>query len=121
MDLQSPSPALFFDTVNAYERTEALRAAIELDLFTLVAGGKRTAEQIASACRSSPRGVRILSDYLTIIGFLRKRGDEYEVTPDTETFLDRRSPAYLGGTLEFFLTPKLRESFEKLTEAVRRG
>jgi len=29
-----PSPALFFDTINAFPRTEALRAAIELDLFT---------------------------------------------------------------------------------------
>jgi ubiquinone/menaquinone biosynthesis C-methylase UbiE len=121
MDQQGPSPALFFDTVNAYERTEALRAAIELDLFTVVAGGKRTAEQVARACQASPRGVRILADYLTILGFLRKDGDRYEVTPDTATFLSRQSPAYLGGTLEFFLTPKLRESFAKLTEAVRRG
>jgi hypothetical protein len=32
MDEKSPSPALFFDTISAYERTEALRAAIELDI-----------------------------------------------------------------------------------------
>lgn len=121
MDQQSPSPALFFETVNAYERTEALRAAIELDLFTLVAGGKRTAAELADACQASPRGVRILADYLTILGFLKKDKERYEVTLDTATFLDRQSPAYLGGTLEFLLTPKLRESFAKLTEAVRRG
>jgi hypothetical protein len=121
MEPQGPSPALFFETVNAYERTEALRAAIELDVFTLVAGGRRTAEQIAGACGASPRGVRILADYLTILGFLHKHGDEYEATPDTQTFLSRSSPAYLGGTLEFLLTPKLRECFEKLTAAVRRG
>jgi 2-polyprenyl-3-methyl-5-hydroxy-6-metoxy-1,4-benzoquinol methylase len=121
MDRQSPSPVLFFETVNAYERTEALRAAIELDLFTAVAGGKRTAEQIADACRAAPRGVRILADYLTILGFLGKHGDQYKLTPDSETFLNRKSPAYLGGTLEFLLTPKMRECFAKLTEAVRRG
>lgn len=121
MNQHGPSPALFFDTVNAYERTEALRAAIELDLFTLVAGGKRTAAELADACQASPRGVRILADYLTILGFLRKDGDRYELTADTATFLNRQSPAYLGGTLEFFLTPKLRESFAKLTDAVRRG
>src|SRR5262245_38834525 len=92
MDQQLPSPALFFDTVGAYERTEALRAAIELDLFTLVAGGQRTAAQLAGACRASPRGVRILADYLTVLGFLRKQGDRYELTPDSEVFLNRRSP-----------------------------
>src|SRR5690349_2178560 len=121
MAQQSPSPALFFDTVNAYERTEALRAAIELDLFTLVAGGMRTAAQLAVACQAAPRGVRILADYLTILGFLRKHGDEYGLTPDSEAFLNRQSPAYLGGTLEFLLTPGLRECFQQLTAAVRRG
>jgi hypothetical protein len=117
----APSPALFFDTVNAYQRTEALRAAVELDLFTQVAAGQRTAEQIARACQASPRGVRILADYLTILGFLRKEGDAYQLTPDAEAFLDRRSPGYLGGALEFLLADELRESFRHLTAAVRRG
>jgi hypothetical protein len=48
-----PSPALFFDTVNAYQRTEALRAAVELDLFTHVATGRSTAAAIAEACGAS--------------------------------------------------------------------
>jgi hypothetical protein len=112
---------LFFDTVNAYQRTEALRAAIELDLFTHVAAGRRTATQLAAACSASPRGVRILADYLTILGFLRKQDDQYELTPDAEVFLNRQSPAYLGGTLDFFLTPGLRDCFQHLAEAVRRG
>jgi 2-polyprenyl-3-methyl-5-hydroxy-6-metoxy-1,4-benzoquinol methylase len=118
---QSPSPALFFDTISAYERTEALRAAIELDLFTLVAGGQRTAAELASACQASPRGVRILADYLTVIGFLQKHDDQYDLTPESEVFLNRRSPAYLGGTADFLLTAELRACFQNLTAAVRRG
>src|SRR5581483_311786 len=62
MSAQGPSPLLFFDTVNAFQRTEALRSAIELNLFTQVAAGRRTAAQIAEACQASPRGVRILAD-----------------------------------------------------------
>jgi hypothetical protein len=116
-----PSPALFFDTVNAYQRTEALRAAIDLDLFTHAAGGRRTAADLAAACGASPRGVRILADFLTICGFLRKQDDRYEPTPDADVFLNRNSPAYLGGTVEFLLTPMLRECFTTLTAAVRRG
>jgi 2-polyprenyl-3-methyl-5-hydroxy-6-metoxy-1,4-benzoquinol methylase len=121
MSPEGPSPALFFDTISAFERTEALRAAIELDLFTLVAAGHRTATQLASACQAAPRGVRILADYLTILGFLRKHGDQYELTPDSAVFLDRRSPAYLGGSADFLLTSELRECFQKLPAAVRRG
>src|SRR5690348_14928764 len=118
MSQHSPSPALFFDSINAFQRTEALRAAIELDLFTLVGAGQRTAAQIADACQASPRGVRILADYLTIIGFLRKMDDQYELTPDADVFLNKKSSAYLGGTLDFLLTPKLRECFHQLTAAV---
>lgn len=121
MSPKSPSPTLFFDTLSAYERTEALRAGLELDLFTLVAAGQRTATQLAGACQASPRGVRILADYLTISGFLRKHDEHYELTPDSEVFLNRQSPAYLGGTVDFLLTAELRECFQKLTAAVRRG
>ena len=121
MPEQGPSPALFFDTVNAYQRTEALRAALELDLFTAVASGQTTADQVAAACGASPRGVRILADYLTVCGLLRKAGDRYELTPDAAAFLDRRSPAYLGGAVEFLLADELRGAFGQLTAAVRRG
>src|SRR5438105_15955451 len=105
MNSPGPSPALFFDTISAYQRTEALRAAVELDLFSQVAAGHRTAAELADACRAAPRGVRILADYLTILGFLHKNGDRYELSADAKTFLDRQSPAYLGGTLNFMPAP----------------
>jgi 2-polyprenyl-3-methyl-5-hydroxy-6-metoxy-1,4-benzoquinol methylase len=121
MPSQGPSPALFFDTISAYQRTEALRAAIELDLFSQIAAGSRTATELASACQASPRGIRILADSLTIIGFLHKQGDRYELSPDAKVFLDRKSPAYLGGTVGFMLAPGMRETFHDLTAAVRKG
>jgi 2-polyprenyl-3-methyl-5-hydroxy-6-metoxy-1,4-benzoquinol methylase len=121
MSDQGPSPALFFDTISAFQRTEALRAAIELDLFSLVAAGRQTATEIASACQAAPRGIRILADFLTINGFFNKHGDSYELTADAKVFLVRESPAYLGGAVSFMLSPSLRESFQALTAAVRRG
>lgn len=116
-----PSPALFFDTLGGFQRTEALRAAIELDLFTHIAVGINTAAGLAAACEAAERGVRILADYLAILGFLTKTEDRYELTPDSAAFLDRKSPAYLGGVTEFLLTPQLKDCFAHLTEAVRRG
>jgi 2-polyprenyl-3-methyl-5-hydroxy-6-metoxy-1,4-benzoquinol methylase len=121
MPPEGPSPALFFDTVSGFQRTEALRAAIKLDLFTQVAAGRHTAAEIAAACRADPRGMRILADYLSVIGFFTKHGDRYDLTPDAAAFLDCNSSAYLGGAIEFLLAPKMRECFETLTAAVRRG
>lgn len=116
-----PSPGLFFGTINAYQRTAALRAGIELDLFSAVGGGGRTAAELAATCGAAERGVRILADYLTILGFLTKSDGRYALTADSAMFLDRRSPAYLGGALEFLLTPALTDCFADLTAAVRKG
>ena len=116
-----PSPELFFQTVNAYQQTAAIKAAVELDLFTAVGEGARTARELAARCRASERGVRILCDYLVVIGFLTKEGGGYGLTPDSSVFLDRRSPAYMGGTLEFLLSPMLTGGFEDLASAVRKG
>src|ERR1044072_3283423 len=116
---QQPSPQLFFQTVNAHQRTEALKAAIELEVFTAIGEGNTTASAIAKRCQTAERGMRILCDYLTIMGMLTKNDNEYALTLDSATFLDQRSPAYLGGAIEFLCSPELLEGYKNLTGAVR--
>ncbi|HVF27042.1 MAG TPA: class I SAM-dependent methyltransferase [Pyrinomonadaceae bacterium] len=116
-----PSPILFFDTITAHQRTAALKAAIDLDLFTAIGKGHDMAQSIAQSCAASERGVRILCDYLTVIGFLTKKDGRYELTPDSAVFLDRRSPAYVGGATEFLLSPMLTDGFKDIAAAVRKG
>ena len=118
---QQPSPQLFFQTVNAHQRTEALKAAIELEVFTAIGEGNTTAAQIAKRCQASERGIRILCDFLTIMQMLTKQGDHYALTLDSATFLDKRSPAYLGGAIEFMCSPTLMDAAKNMTEAVRKG
>lgn len=62
--------------------------------------------------------MRMLADYLVILGFLTKSGNAYALTPDSDVFLAKPSPAYLGGTLDFILSPPLVDGFRRLTEAV---
>lgn len=118
---QQPSPQLFFQTINAYQRTEALKAAIELEIFTAIGEGNSTAAEIAKRSAASERGVRILCDFLCIMGFLKKDGNRYSLTQDSAVFLDKRSPAYLGGTTEFISTEKLTDNFKNFAEVVRKG
>ena len=119
--MQQPSPLLFFQTVNAYQRSEALKAAIELEVFTAIAEGKATVAEMARRCEASERGVRILCDYLCMMGFLGKDGVRYSLTHDSAVFLDKHSPAYLGGITEFMLSPELTQGFNDLAGAVRKG
>ncbi len=116
-----PTPALLFDTINAHQRTEAIKAAIELGLFTTIAAGDKSAEAIAKACDASQRGTRILCDYLVIIGFLTKQDGTYGLTPDSAMFLDKNSPAYMGTVIEFMLSPMLTDNFNDLAAVVRKG
>ncbi|MGH9930847.1 MAG: methyltransferase, partial [Pyrinomonadaceae bacterium] len=116
-----PSPELIFDTLNAYQKTAAMKAAIELGLFTAIAEGNKTSKDIATKCRAAERGTRILCDYLVVNGFLTKTWDKYGLSPDSAIFLDRNSPAYLGGISEFILSPMLTAGFNDLAAAVRKG
>ena len=59
-------PQLFFQTANAYQRSQALKAAVELDLFTAIGLGHDQVPALAQRCGAAERGVRILADYLTI-------------------------------------------------------
>lgn len=115
------SPQLFFDTVNSYQRTAAIKAAIELELFTAIGEGNETVDSLAGRCGASERGLRILCDYLTLLGFLSKQDQHYQLTPDSGAFLDRRSPAYAGSAIDFLLSPMLMGGFQELTAAVRKG
>ena len=118
---QQPSPQLFFQTINAHQRTEALKAAIELEVFTAIGEGNTTAAEIAKRCQTSEKGMRVLCDFLTIMEMLTKQGDRYALTIDSATFLDKRSPAYLGGATEFMCSPIVTEGVKHMTEAVRKG
>src|SRR5579864_9269273 len=116
-----PNPVQIFSTIQGYQRAFALKAAVDLDLFTAIAKGSRTAAEIAKNCNAAERGVRILSDALVVMGFLLKSGNSYSLTPDTAFFLDSRSPAYLGLAFNFLLHPSQLAHFEHLGTAVRKG
>ena len=118
---RQPNPGIIFDNINAYQRSAALKAAIELDIFSEIARGSGSADTIAHAVKASARGIRILCDYLVINGFLHKNGQGYELTVDSAMFLDRASPAYFGSVASFLLNPGLLAPYLNLVDVVRSG
>src|ERR1700734_1578798 len=87
------NPGIVFDMVQAHQRTAALKAAIELDVFRAVGEGPGDVASIARHCAASERGIRILCDFLVINGVLSKDDGHYRHTPSSAAFLDPRSPA----------------------------
>lgn len=117
----APNPLRIFDAINSYQRTFALKAAVELDVFRHIGAGATNVPELAARCHASPKGVRVLCDYLTIIGFLTKSGDQYALAPDAAVFLDSSSPAFIGTTFYFLAHSQHLAHFTDLAAVVRKG
>jgi 2-polyprenyl-3-methyl-5-hydroxy-6-metoxy-1,4-benzoquinol methylase len=116
-----PTPERIFSLMNAFQNTEALKTGIELDVFTSIGEGANTSQLLAAKIGAAERGVRILCDYLTIMGLLTKENGHYGLTEESALFLDKRSPASLNAVTGFLASPWHKKNIEALTEAVRKG
>lgn len=95
-----------------------LTTALELSVFSHVAAGRRTAEEIADAAGARPRPMRMLLDALVGMQLLARNPQGYELTPIAAQCLVRESPDYVG---DMFVLARLWDSWSHLTETVRTG
>ncbi len=88
------------DTLGSLEndvlKGAVLKAALDLDLFTVVAGGRHGLGEIAESTLCDMRGMQILLDALCPLGLLAKSGRGYSLTPVSDAFLVRGKPTYYG-------------------------
>jgi 2-polyprenyl-3-methyl-5-hydroxy-6-metoxy-1,4-benzoquinol methylase len=115
------NPQPIFDLLSGYQKSAALKTAVELNLFTHIAEGKRTVASIAAATEATERGIRILCDAMAVLGFLTKENGEYGLTEIAAVFLNRNSPAYMGDAAIFLVGETQLRGFGALTETVRTG
>jgi ubiquinone/menaquinone biosynthesis C-methylase UbiE len=122
---QWASPVLFFETMHAYQRSAALKTAIELELFTAIGETSGGVGALTERIGCPERGLRALCDFLVVIGFLNKYIDEsgeyYSLTLDSAAFLHKKSPRYIGMAISFMAAPFLVEGFKDLTRVIREG
>jgi hypothetical protein len=101
--------------------SRTLLAAVELGLFTELARAPLTADQIRSRLGLHARGARDFLDALVALGMLtRDESGRYANAPDSDAFLDRAKPAYIGGIFEM-MSRRLYGFWAALPEALRTG
>ncbi|MGP0075901.1 MAG: methyltransferase [Bryobacteraceae bacterium] len=115
------NPTWLLDEFRAFERSLALRTAIEMDLFTRIGNGANTIRALSAACGASERGLRVLCDYLTVQGHLLKRGARYSLTLNSRLYLTTASPAYFGSAVKFFASDATVAAFCRLRRTVEQG
>jgi predicted O-methyltransferase YrrM len=75
------------ELARGFMASRVLLSGAELDLFSLLAREPMTAEEIAAATKTGLRGIVILLDALSALGFLRKKDGLYQVTPSVASLL----------------------------------
>jgi 2-polyprenyl-3-methyl-5-hydroxy-6-metoxy-1,4-benzoquinol methylase len=113
------SPIRIIEDLWGAWKTRALVAGVELDVFTHIAAGKGTAEEIAFATDASERGIAFLLDALVGMGYLHKSGRRYRLRPLAAKYLVRGKERYLGRSAA--LLPVHWDSWGHLTEVVKSG
>ena len=100
--------------------SKAFLSAVEMGLFTLLAKGPLSGEELSTRLALHRRSARDFLDALVALGMLRREGTTYSNTPETDLFLDKAKPSYVGGILEMAGT-RLYPFWGSLTEALRTG
>jgi O-methyltransferase domain/Dimerisation domain len=104
--------------------SKTVLSAVELGLFTKLGSGEMTGSQIADALELHPRAIPDFPDALVALELLDREGEGsdalYRNTQTTAFFLDRGSPAYIGGILEM-ANARLFRFWGDLTEALQTG
>lgn len=115
-----PTPEPIMQLGLGFWASKALLSAIELGVFTELAAKPMTASQLASRLSLHPRSARDFFDALVALGMLTRNGQTYINAPNTDLFLDRNKPSYIGGILEM-ANARLYGFWGSLTEALRTG
>jgi precorrin-6B methylase 2 len=114
------TPEKILQTGFAFFPAKTLLSAIEMGVFTELAGGPESFETLSGRLGLHSRSARDFLDTLVALGFLTREGDRYSNTPETDLFLDRRKPSYIGGILEM-ANARLYPFWGHLTEGLRTG
>jgi hypothetical protein len=115
-----PTPEKIMQTGLAFWASKTLLSAIEIGVFTELARGAEPFDALCGRLGLHPRSARDFLDALVALGFLTRSGDRYANTPETDLFLDRAKPSYVGGILEM-ANHRLYPFWSHLTEALRTG
>jgi hypothetical protein len=100
--------------------SKTLLSAVEMEVFTELAKKPEDLETLRGRLGLHPRSARDFLDALAALGFLRRVEGKYANSPDTDLYLDKHKPTYIGGVLEM-ANQRLYGHWSHLTEALRTG
>lgn len=118
--LGPPSPERILQMALGFWSSKTLLSAVELGVFTQLAGTTMDLETLRSRLGLHPRSARDFFDALTALGVLQRADGKYSNAPECDFFLDKKKPTYIGGVMEM-ASQRLFGHWSRLTEGLRTG
>jgi SAM-dependent methyltransferase len=115
-----PTPGPILELGLAFWGAKTLLSAVELGVFTELAAGPLAGDELSARLGLHERGARDFLDALVALGMLGREDGRYANTVETDLFLDRGKPSYIGGMLEM-ANARLYPFWGRLTDALRSG
>ncbi len=100
--------------------SKTLLSAVEMEVFTELAKHPEDLKTLQGRLGLHPRSAQDFLDALVALGFLQRVDGNYRNTPETDLYLDKKKPSYIGGVLEM-ANHRLFGFWDHLTEALRSG
>ena len=104
--MTAPDPSHIMQIASGYGVSKALLSAVSLGLYTRLADGPMTLDEIVEEYGFLRRPAIDFLDLLVSVDLLEREGDgegaRYGNTAATAAFLDRNKPGYIGGILELW-------------------
>jgi hypothetical protein len=117
---ENPTPEHIMQIGLGFWASKTLLSAVEMGLFTELAGRPEGLEAVQGRLGLHPRSARDFLDALVALGLLGRENGVYSNTPATDLFLDKKKPSYVGGILEM-ANQRLYGHWSHLTEGLRTG
>lgn len=114
------TPVRILQTGTAFWASKTLLSAVEMELFTQLAKHPGDLHTLQGRLGLHSRAAADFLDALVALGFLQRIDGVYQNTPETDLFLDKAKPSYIGGILEM-ANHRLYRFWGDLTTAVRTG
>jgi len=100
--------------------SKILLSAVEMQIFTELAKRPESLAELTGRLGLHPRSAHDFLDALVALGFLQRKDGVYSNTPQTDFFLDKHKPSYIGGILEM-ANQRLYGHWNHLTTGLRTG
>jgi len=114
------SPERVMQFVWGYAPTLIIQAAVQHRVFDLLDESPKTIKELAKKSGASERGLTAIANALVGLNFLARKGERYQLTPESAAFLVSTKPAFLGAIYKH-MSKQILPKWMELDTVVRTG